>query len=1355
MIHLFKSAAARAVTYGLIGVIVIGLLIGAVRIALPFADIFRSQLEDLLTETLGLEVRVGRLGLRLAGVVPQLTLLDAELLNPSSRRTQLSLEQLRVDFSLSASLQNLAPKINSVTLVGAHLVIKRLADGTVTVAGLEGVEGGDPKAMTFFLGNGRFLLTNSDVRWIDEKAAPGAAPLHLSDVQIYFENMGERHRVGIRARLYDNPETRLRLVGDLHGTPHRPAEWSGGIYLRWKDRNLEQALRGRLPDGLSIGTATVEIESWNDLKHGILSQSLSRFSVSGLTVRNRAAGERAPLHVNLLEGLLRWRRVENGWHLNLRDLALTRDGHKRPVSDMGIRFATGDDEGWTVEGGKQFLDLTDAYDLFAQLPETLTETLDALRQMRPRGALHDLRFRFAHRPGLPTTWDVAGRIEALGLKAHGRIPGLEGLAVELAGNDSQGGLVLTAEDLTLDLPRLFPKPIRLDVLDGQILWERGDDGVLRVSSPRFAASNADVATVSRFSLSLPAGDDPVLDLQTDFRDVKFTAVRRYIPTKLLSEKLGRWLGAAFEAGRVTSGTLLFRGVPGDFPFDQGQGQFQVLFAVEGGALKYHQDWPPLEDITGEVQFLNSGMEIIVSRAGLLNSELISGYAEIPDLKRAVAVRILGRTEGPFADGFKILGDTPLRRKLGGIAETFDVEGVARMDLNMAIPLTYKGHKGPLELSGELTWPRPAKLTVANRDIELTDLGGKLHFTESTLRADSVRAKLWGAPIRLHIDTLQGAEDGPATTRIRANGKLSTSVLARRFPSPVWGNVRGRSRWELRLDARRGEANGTMPPLDFDLRSNLAGVAIELPEPLGKQSAVTRQLHFSGRLAAGEALQARGGYGDLGINLDFKSKEDGKLRLARGTFYLGGDAKPLPGGEGLYLSGSIASLDLPAWLNWWETHSESAGGRQDGRTPLLAADLRVQRLLLADMALNEVRFDLDRRGNRWEAKLTARELDGKVSIPHLVRREPIRIDLERLDLKGILGHEGKEGQALAERKRADPRRAHSLDLRVERLLWGENLLGKITLRSQPTADGLDFTEMTLKGPSMSIDGHANWKRRGGGQRTNLTLTAKGSDLGEFLRSLEFKSMFYKSPAELDLSLAWPGGPAQFSLSDMEGRVEIEVGAGSLLEVEPGVGRMLGILNLEAVQRRLTLDFSDLFDRGFAFEKISGELKIQGGKADINDLEIEGPSANVSIVGHTDLVKQELDQIVTVTPRIGTGVAIASAVAGGPLVGAAVFLADRVSGGAMDRLGRHQYFLSGPWAEPKVRRGTFGSDPKEDAGQELFLAEPEPEPGRAGAAGSREAQKAQADPPAAAKTSTPARKPGLFGDTGGENLFLEGH
>jgi hypothetical protein len=45
-----------------------------------------------------------------------------------------------------------------------------------------------------------------------------------------------------------------------------------------------------------------------------------------------------------------------------------------------------------------------------------------------------------------------------------------------------------------------------------------------------------------------------------------------------------------------------------------------------------------------------------------------------------------------------------------------------------------------------------------------------------------------------------------------------------------------------------------------------------------------------------------------------------------------------------------------------------------------------------------------------------------------------------------------------------------------------------------------------------------------------------------------------------------------------------------------------------------------------------------------------------------------------------------VAGGPLLGAAVLLADKVSGGGVDRIGRQEYRVVGPWASPRIEHIT---------------------------------------------------------------------
>ena len=273
-------------------------------------------------------------------------------------------------------------------------------------------------------------------------------------------------------------------------------------------------------------------------------------------------------------------------------------------------------------------------------------------------------------------------------------------------------------------------------------------------------------------------------------------------------------------------------------------------------------------------------------------------------------------------------------------------------------------------------------------------------------------------------------------------------------------------------------------------------------------------------------------------------------------------------------------------------------------------------------------------------------------------------------------------------RTDPREVPALDLDVEHLHWGQADLGRLRLITRARPDGLDVAELSLQGPLGGATGSGAWTQRADGPGpvdapvTRLAVEGKTEDLGELLRRLEFSSVLEHAPAQATLSADWPGGPGDFALPQVDGHIGFEVGAGGLLEVEPGVGRMLGILNIGALQRRLTLDFSDLFAKGYRFEGMTGDIALTRGEARIDRFEIRGPAADISITGRADLKARRFDQLATVTPKISTGVAVASGVVGGPLVGAAVYLVDRAMGGAIDSLGRYQYRIEGPWDAPQV-------------------------------------------------------------------------
>jgi len=1211
MLHIFKSAASRTITYSLLAVVVFGLLVGTVRLALPFADLFRGQIADALGETLGLEVRMSRFRLRLAGMVPRITLEDVDLLDRLSGDPQLQLMRLHLDLNLAASIKEFAPQVDSLTLEGARLQIERHADGSIAIAGLDGVESGDPRAMTFFLASGRFLLAGSDVIFRD--AISDVPQIMLTDVRIRFDNDASRHRIGLRARLAEDTETHLHLAADLHGEPHAPAAWSGRLYLDWQGKDLPASLGKHLPAPLQLRTDRLRVQSWNRIADSRIAQTLNRIELEGLVFRNRDRSREAELEVKRIDALLHW----------------------SPLEDSG--------------------------------------------------------------------------------------------RLELAG-----------KDMRLALPRWFDdKRLHVERIAVPMVWERLADGSAHIDINGLELENTDFNAHTRFTLDLASGNQaPSLDLYAEIRDVQAQTIREYIPTAKLKPKLRNWLDQAFLGGQVPWASIRFQGRPNDFPFRRGEGQLATAIRAKDVDLRFHPEWPRLESVDGIVRLDNTRLDIDVSSGRLRNISILGAHGRIPDLTDAAAIQLEGTTRGAFSNGLAFLGETPLRRRLGALADVFRAQGTSRVDLSMSIPLRKRGPEDRLELTGALSWPGPASLALSKTDLTLKALEGTLNFNQSGIAHSHLEATLWGTPLSAELERDTQGDIG--RTKIVFSSATSAEALAERLPNPLWRHLRGASPWSLEIRIPNQGLDQGHIPFDFNLMSDLRGMALKLPAPLGKHPSEPQRLRLKGSLRPGENMRLDGRYADHAFNLLISKDTEGNLRLQRAGIAFGSSAAPLPKRNGLHLSGQLEELDLSAWM---DPNKDFA--TEDGNTLLGSAELRLDRLRLAGAILRTVHLELERDTKSWEARVESDELAGRIVIPHRRRNKPLEIALERLDLEPLLQarrtHSTKVGDP------SDPRHTHTLDLSVEQLRWGSNELGRLSMSATAREDGLEFDQIRLDTPPfMQVSGSGRWRTTAQGQNSLIDLEAEGEDLGKFLRHLGFRSQLEQAPASAELQLAWPGGPSDFNLATLSGQARVAIGAGSLLDVDPGVGRMLGVLNLDALQRRLTLDFSDLFGRGYAFERMYGELDIHEGRADIVEMHIEGPSAKIRVEGKTDLLKQEFDQVVTVTPDLGSSVALASAMAGGPLVGAAVLIADKVSGGAVDKIGRYQYDITGPWITPRIeRRASY--QPNADAQATL------PDHGRAGAQ-----RETQDKPPQSAierSTSSHTRtSPKLVPEP---NLFLDQH
>ena len=172
--------------------------------------------------------------------------------------------------------------------------------------------------------------------------------------------------------------------------------------------------------------------------------------------------------------------------------------------------------------------------------------------------------------------------------------------------------------------------------------------------------------------------------------------------------------------------------------------------------------------------------------------------------------------------------------------------------------------------------------------------------------------------------------------------------------------------------------------------------------------------------------------------------------------------------------------------------------------------------------------------------------------------------------------------------------------------------------------------------------------------------------------------------MDFDVSWAGAPFQYHPANLQGSINLDVGKGRVLDLDPGAARMLGLMNIRTLSRRLRLDFRDMYEEGLSFDGILASFDLDEGHIYSNDLTIKSPSALIHISGSADLVHKQFDQLVTVSPKLDTTLPVAGALVGGPATGLAVLLAQQLMSKPLSKMQRIEYSVHGPWDDATITR-----------------------------------------------------------------------
>ncbi|OGS90936.1 MAG: TIGR02099 family protein [Gallionellales bacterium GWA2_60_18] len=1223
---------------------------------MPDIEQYHGEITASLSQAIGNPVTIGRIEGDWRGFRPRLKIEDVRILD---EQRQPALVLPRIDGSVSwLSLFSAELRLASLEIDKPELLIRRDVQGRVFIGGVAlSSQSSDNDLANWLLRQSSMVVRDALIVWLDEQR--DAPPLVLQQVNLRIESFFNSHRFALRALPPPELSTPLDVRGKLRGSSlDEMEEWRGQIFTQL-DYTDVAAWRPWLDMPREFSRGRGALRGWVDIGEGRLAGVTADLALHNVATR---LAEDVPELVLLdLNGRAAWKQVPGGLEISTRKLAMRlRNGIELRPTDFYFRHAApggGRAGGGELRANLLQLETLAALSNFIPLDTGLRARLDAYA---PRGRVTGLNAQWQGNAADPSGYRIKGQFDDLALRQAGGMPGFSGLSLEVDGSEEGGRLSVNAHGLMVDAPGVMREPLSFATLTGQFGWRR-KGGELTVKADNVAMSNDDLEGNLYGSYSTKAGTRGVLDLTVALTRGDVRRAARYTPLVALDREDNDWLAGAMLAGHTEDFRVRVKGNLSDFPL---KGNEDALLEVGGHArdvtFEFDKSWPRIENIDGEFWIRGNRLEVKAASAATLGARLHNVDVHIADLQdAALPLEFKGEASGASDNYLRYIEQSPVRGYIDGFTDGMRAGGDGQLALSVRVPLL--GDE-PVKLTGALR--------VANNDISLGEgmpllrnTRGMLAFTEAGVRADGVTSEILGGPARIDI---RNAEGGALHAGVK--GRVNLEVLRKLNPHPLLHRLSGGTEWEA-------DINVVKKSTELSLVTDLVGIASTLPQPLAKRAADALPLRIEKKVVTEGQDIVSATLGDL---LDIRlarREENGASVIKRGTVNFGGPGKWLDK-DGVWLTGRIPLLSMEGWSGLL---GDGAAGQA---LPLAGASLQIARLTGYGQNMSGVNIEAVSRGDGLAAQVTSGALNGEVVwLPHGFNNDT-KLSARLRNLHWSLGSKAFQPErAPRGGKDATPSgQLPALEVAVENLRVNDKEIGRFDLIGHPEGREWRLRRLNIVNPDGSLSGDGYWR----GAQTQVNLQLEISDAGKVLARSGYPDTVKDGSGKLAASLSWDGDPDEFNYATLGGTLKLDTGKGRFLKMDPGAGKLLSVLSLQALPKRIALDFTDVFSTGFQFDNINGTATMRNGVMDTRDFHIDGSAAKVTMTGSVDLNRETQDLRVRVLPTLGDSVSLLGAFAAGPAVGIGSLIVNKVLGNPLDKLVSFEYNVSGAWHDPVVTK-----------------------------------------------------------------------
>ena len=1212
-------------------------------------DEFKDKLTQEISQQFERQVEIEKIEAQWRITNPSLTLHNLSIYNNSLEKS-FDLKKIRVDISW-LSLLKFRPILDEIILYEPNLDIEKFDSDNYVIGGISIQTSKNSSASNWILNQDEIVIVKGKIKWQDHTR--GAPTLLIDNISARYESSTtisnfDRRNFKITGQLSSLNNQIISMDGYFDSSSVEKIENSNGqlsLSVAGVDINT---FRPWLDYPAEIISAKGDIDIRGDFNEGQITQIDSQLDVKNFITKINKLNEE-PLTLKNFKGQISYAIKKNITTLTISKFnVITDNGINIDQGEVSLLINNLEKKINHIRIKLNRINLKSAHELIRHFP--YSKSFQSIAQeVSPSGQLKDLKLSWKSANNQFSELDLQSQLLNVSVNPYQNFPGVKNLTGIVDIKKTRGSIKSVSKDLTIIKNDIFRQPITFSQFSGVIKWK---DNLFNLEN--IVIQNNDVNSIVNGSYKNVNHGSSIVDLVIKMPLIDLPSLKKYYPLQL-GKKTLHWLDTSLLKGQAQNTIIELKGPAKDFPFvdtknnpDFKKGIFKIESTIVDSFIEYGEGWPELNNFDFKINVLNNKVNFESIQGDLLGNNIVKMNGAISPFNIEEPMMNIDLTlDSPIPNIISAINKSPIKQVMKGFFDKMQGEGSGQLAVKLKIPLkdeeniTFKGSyefKNSYLINDDLGMPK------------INNILGYIEFDENDLRINDVKANLSGSPITISLNNVGDV------TQVNVDGTINKEFFWSTLGEDWANNIDGEASWnsEIKIEEKL---------TSIKIESDLKGLSSSLPPPFDKkENDIKTLLMTTASINSKQDIISL----EIGTNVFAKLiKENnyaGVFGIKKGIIGINTTQIDIPD-KGVLLSAELNKVNL-------ENFYSLLGS--DGSKPLITnANIDIKELDIYGYKIFNSNIKYLPSNSNSSIQILSEDVIGNILWDK--KNNILKAGFEKLHLK--------KNNILIENENkfifANPPK---INIKANSIAVDDDTYGDLSLIAYKENKIWNIQNFKISNPEHTINGTGLWDDEGLSPNTSINFSWNINNIEKTFEQLSYPELIKDGKASVIGMLGWPKSPFDFDKSALKGNFSLTATDGVVQEAKPGVARLFGLLTLQNLPRRLSLDFSDIFSKGFIFDRINAGVIVNNGILKSNRFTMEGPAAEVSIKGETNIIKETQNIHVIVNPRISDSLSLLS-LAGGPLAGAAAFIAQKILKDPLNKILSDEYQIIGTWDDPE--------------------------------------------------------------------------